>query len=132
MAQPSSASEWIGVAAERQADAKAMLARANSNGPLYMSGWSVECGLNAFLMASGVARPRWGGHDLRQLWNAAGLSLHDLNDNGYKGWFLENWGTHLRYETVCDRPGTNDELVSAAGQILGYLSKRSRRARRWR
>lgn len=127
--------QWFDVASERASDADAMLySRNHSNGPVYMAGWAIECALNGYLAKCGISRPRprkgYAHHDLRRLWEAAGLRLRDLSDpKGHKSWLLDSWGTHLRYDTEHNLPLTNADVVQAARQLTGFLRKIVRRKR---
>ncbi len=135
MGIPGSPQEWFDVASERASDADAMLpGREYSNGPVYMAGWAIECALNGYLAGSGIQRPHPApgehSHDLRRLWRAAGLQLRDLSDpDGCKGWLLDYWGAHLRYDTEQNLPSTNADMVRAAQQLMGFLHKIIRRQR---
>jgi HEPN domain len=122
---PSTYQEWLGVANERAADALAMLKdRRDSAGPVYMEGYVIECSLKALLQRRGIAFPKAGreGHNLRGLWNTAGLRLTDIGDTtGEKAFFIANWSTDLRYEVQLEIGFTAEELVRAAAKLAGWL-----------
>ena len=134
MQDPSSASDWMAVARQRGADAKAMLPeRAESVGPSYMAGYAIECAVKALLQARGTPRPASGraGHNLRALWAAAGFRQSDIKDSsGHQSFYLDVWTTDMRYQS---QPpiGADDQaaLVAAAGRIVGWLHAQARRAR---
>ncbi|MCP4654463.1 MAG: HEPN domain-containing protein [bacterium] len=131
---PQQAEDWIAIARERGADAAAMLpARQGSSGPVYMSGYAIECSLKAYLQRHGIAFPRSGreGHDLKSLWRVAGFKLRDLGDRtGAKSFYVEGWSVDLRYaaEVPSDLPGA--DLVEAAGEVAGWIQSQIRRRRR--
>jgi HEPN domain-containing protein len=135
MGVPSTTQHWLDIASERAADAEAMLPqRYQSNGPVYMAGYAVECALNGLLHSKGIQRPRsnHGGkhHDLRRLWRVAGLKFRDLADpEGHKSWLLDSWGTHLRYDTENNIPIPSADIVHAAKLLTGHLHKMVRRQR---
>jgi len=133
---PTTASDWIAVARERAADAEAMLpTRSLSAGPVYMAGYAVECSLKAYLHHRGRGFPKHGsgGHDLRNLWSAAGFRLSDLGDSeGEKTFYLEAWSTDLRYETDISTTLSAKELLSGARKLTGYIQSQVRRMRKHR
>lgn len=124
--------EWFDVASERIEDAEAMLERRySSNGPVYMAGFALECALNGYFHATMGHRPRpqpgKKSHDLMRQWREAGFLMRDLADNhGHKAWLLSNWGTHLRYDTEHSLPCSNEDMVKAAGQLKGYIVRRTK------
>src|SRR5260370_167884 len=85
-------------AQERAADADRLWAAQRHCGALYMAGYAVECRLKTLLQRGGRKFPTSGseGHNLRGLWEAAGLALRD--QSGRKKQFLEFWSTNLRYQ----------------------------------
>jgi hypothetical protein len=135
MNDPQLFQDWIDTAKERAGDADAMLpARHNSVGPAYMAGYAVECMLKAYLKKTNRPFPTRGkgGHNLRGFWRAAGFRISDLNDRtGAKTFFLEEWDTALRYQSSSDElEHPADELVIAAREVTGWISKQIRRTRR--
>ena len=121
--------EWFEVALQRANDAEAMIKLEQSNGPVYMAGWVLECSLNGYLQRKGISRPtrRPGeaSHDLVRLWKKAGFKMGDLADKtGQKSWLLSSWGTHLRYDAERHIPFTNEELIRAAKSLNSFIKNR--------
>ncbi|NEO42085.1 MAG: HEPN domain-containing protein [Moorea sp. SIOASIH] len=134
---PTTVSDWIDIAKERTKDADAILKnRSQSIGAVYMAGYAIECSLKALLRYKNKPFPKHGnqGHNLRGLWEAAGLRLSDIRDpTGAKTFFIENWDTSLRYELTCNSSLTMAELVDGAKQLTKFIkfkiSPKSRRRR---
>jgi HEPN domain-containing protein len=134
---PNTFDDWIEVSRERQEDARALLSRKNSVGPVYMAGYAVEASLKAFLKKVNIEFPRTGdeGHNLKGLWQQAGFRLKDIKDkNGERAFFVEEWRTGLRYEVSPDvlHLRDSDSLVNAAGDLSGWIQNQIRRRRRKR
>ena len=134
---PRNAEDWLEVAKERAADTDSVAkSRPASVGPVYLAGYVVECTLKAYLCKSGVRRPPSGraGHNLRELWDAAGFRLADLPNRGeHAGFFVNSWSTSLRYETSLHSTGqTSAELILAAKQMSGWIRTRMLRDRKRR
>ena len=135
MDDPQSFQDWIDTAKERAGDADAMLpTRNNSVGPAYMAGYAIECMLKAYLKKTNrsFSTRGKGGHNLRGLWLSAGFRLSDLTDrSGAKAFFIEDWDTALRYQSSIDElKHPTAELVIAAKQLTGWISKQIRRNQR--
>jgi hypothetical protein len=97
-----------------------------------MASYAIECSLKAYLQRSGLPLPRYGreGHNLRGLWERAGLRISDLSDTaGEKTFFIERWSTDLRYEVRLDVGLTADGLVDAASKLSSYVQSQLRWAR---
>lgn len=129
---PNTFDEWIEVSRERQEDARALLSRKQSVGPVYMAGYAVEARLKAFLRRINKEFPKKGdeGHNLRGLWKQTGFKLRDIKDeNGEKAFFVEEWSTDLRYEVSLDGAYAWDSnsLVKAAGELSGWIQTQIRR-----
>lgn len=129
---PNTFEDWIEVSRERQEDARALLSREKSVGPVYMAGYAVEAGLKAFLRRINKEFPKKGdeGHKLKGLWEQAGFKRRDLKDkSGAKALFIEEWKTDLRYEVSLDEAYTldSDSLVKAAGELTGWIQTQIRR-----
>jgi hypothetical protein len=135
MNDPKTFQDCIDTAKERAGDADAMLpTRNNSVGSVYMAGYAVECMLKAYLkkMNRSFSTRGKSGHNLQGLWRSAGFRLSDLTDrSGAKAFFLQDWDTALRYQSGVDElTHSTDELVTAAKQLTGWISKQIRRNRR--
>ena len=130
---PNSVEEWIAVANERASDARANLGtRPGSAGPVYMAGYAIECSLKALLRARGKPFPTSGsgGHDLLGLWEAAGLRLSDLRDpSGARTFYIEQWSTDLRYETVPPAAFPAEDLLTGAGSLTGWIQSLVKRSK---
>jgi hypothetical protein len=98
-------------------------------GALYMAGYVVECKLKDLLSRSGIPFPRSGqaGHDLRGLWEAAGLRRTDLQ--GHKRAFLDYWNTSIRYSSQVDSPHDPADLLKGAMDLASMVNIRIRYAR---
>ncbi len=134
---PNTFDEWLAVSKERQEDARALLSRKNSIGPVYMAGYAVEASLKAYLRKLNKEFPRRGdeGHNLKGLWRQAGFRLKDIKDkSGERAFFIEEWKTDLRYEVSQDELHSRDSnsLVNAAGDLSGWIQNQIRRRSRKR
>lgn len=133
---PNSCEQWLDVASDRATDARALASHCPSRGTaaVYMAGYAIECSLKALLHRLQRRFPTSGagGHDLRSLWQAAGLPLSDLGDSsGAKTFFIECWSTDLRYERVIeDTTITAADLLVGAAQIVSYLQNLVKRYKR--
>lgn len=127
---PTSEADWISVATERSKDAKALKENGRKLAAIYILGYVVECYLKAYLIKTGKSIPTSGssGHDIRGLWEAAGLRPNDFNAG--KRWFVKYWNTGLRYETELPREANFEELCSEGYKLAGYIQNRLRWARR--
>lgn len=132
--EPNNAETWLAVATERALDAEAMLSsRPNSVGSVYMAGYVVECALKAYLKGRNKSFTIRGaeGHNLKGLWNAAGFRLSDLNDtSGERTYYIELWGTHLRYESEINSNIPACSLLKGAKFLVGWIQNQIRRQRR--
>ncbi|MFO1429970.1 MAG: HEPN domain-containing protein [Candidatus Competibacteraceae bacterium] len=128
---PTTSQEWIKIASERAADARALLEqRPRSIGTIYLAGYAVECTLKAYLQKYGIPVPTSGrgGHDLRNLWYQAGFRLADLGDSaGAKSFFVTLWSTDLRYASRIESNCTHEALVQGAAQLVGWIQTQLRR-----
>jgi HEPN domain-containing protein len=133
---PNTADEWIEVANERATDAEAIKKEnPTSVGSVYMAGYAIECSLKALLQSRVIPFPTHGkkGHNLKELWEASGFRLSDLQDRkGTQAFFIENWSTDLRYYRCLENsPGLEvTELVAGAKKLSGWIQKQIRRSRR--
>ncbi len=133
MSQPDTAKEWLAIAQERIADAKAIYHnRPTSIGSIYMAGYAIECSLKALLQKRSIRYPRSGreGHNLRRLWDASKLRVADLQDpNGTKTFFLDQWSTDLRYESSFPyNLGLKvEDLLEGAKKLVGLIKRQIRR-----
>lgn len=95
-------------------------------GALYLAGYVVECKLKALHVLLGRKFPASGrqGHDLRGLWNSAGLRFADIS--GERRAFLDTWDTSLRY--CHDLPSGHDVdiLIKGARDAAAYVDLRRR------
>jgi hypothetical protein len=97
-------------------------------GALYMAGYVVECKLKDLLNRSGTPFPRSGqaGHDLRGLWEAAGLRRADLQ--GHKRAFLDYWSTSIRYTSAVESTHDPADLLKGAKDLASMVNIRIRHA----
>ena len=133
--EPTTAQDWIIVAEQRLADARAILKeRPDSVGSVYMAGYAIECALKGLLQKRGIASPKRGqeGHDLMGLLKTSGLRMSEINDpKGIKTFFIQEWTTDWRYETSLPNGGMElSELVEGAAQLLGWIKLQIRPRRR--
>lgn len=113
----------------RATEAKHLADGGHLCGALYLAGYVIECKLKDLLNRLGKPFPRSGpaGHDLRGLWDAAGLRQGDLG--GHKRAFLDYWSTSIRYTCVVDSPHAARDLLKGATELAGIVSRRIRYAR---
>ena len=134
--QPNTINDWMNLSRERQSDASALLrSRRKSIAPVYIVGYAIETALKAYLKSRNFQFPRSGreGHNLTGLWRRAGFRSSDLKDStGHKSFFINEWGTHLRYETSLDQKQDSESLIKAAGQLVGWITIQIRREKRKR
>jgi hypothetical protein len=128
---PSSAEQWVRVAAERGADADALVGtRGRSTGAIYLAGFAIECSLKAFLQINGIPFPASGrgGHNLKALWASCDFRLADLGDStGHRTFFVTDWSTDLRYSDDQIDAAMNAERVRAAKALAGWIQTRAKR-----
>lgn len=132
---PNTFEDWLEVSRERQEDARALLSRKQSVGPVYMAGYAIEAALKAFLKSINKEFPKKGneGHNLIGLWEQAGFKRRDLKDkSGEKAFFIDVWKSNIRYEISLDELDIwdSDSLVNAAGVLSGWIKTQIRRKRR--
>ena len=127
---------WLGdgilledAARARQRESKLLQEHNHMCGAVYLVGYVVECKLKTLLHKRGRPYPRSGsaGHDLRGLWDAAGLRSQDLS--GYKKAFLDTWTTSLRYSSTLPAGTSAEELLRGAQELASYVTSRIRHAR---
>ncbi len=121
------------MANERALDARTLCAQGRTVAAVYLAGYAVECYLKAYLQRGGRGFPTTGpaGHDLHELWRAAGFRLADLGDSkGNRSYFIERWNTGLRYDEVLDTELDPDVLVEGATQLAGWIQGQLRRVAR--
>jgi hypothetical protein len=96
---------------------------------VYLSGYVVECKLKSLLNKMGKPFPASGraGHNLRGLWQAAGLRYGDLS--GYRRAFLDIWATDLRYRAKLPEGHTPELLLKGARELAGLVTIRIRNTR---
>jgi hypothetical protein len=101
-------------------------------GALYLQGYNVECLLKHLHDVRGKPRPTYGrdGHNLRQLWESAGMRVADTT--GHAGEFLALWSTGLRYEFGLPPGADPDTLQSGALDLAARVTARVRTASRRR
>lgn len=130
---PNTWEDWRDVANERMTDARSMLPdRSASVGPVYLSGYAIECSLKALLQQRGTGFPTHGseGHHLRGLWANAGFTLKDIpRDDGFSTYYVEHWSTELRYAATGHFPGTGEEMLAGAASLVGLIQTRLARER---
>jgi hypothetical protein len=99
------------------------------SGALYLAGYVVECRLKILLNKMGKPYPTAGrpGHDLKALWDAAGLRRED--QGGFRGAFIEYWSTDLRYSAIVSSIHASEDLLRGAQDLAGYVTKRTRSVR---
>src|SRR5690606_18795069 len=97
---PRTAREWRLVAKERGIDSKKLKDENRKLASLYFLGYVIECLLKAYIVGIGKKPVLSGnrGHDLRLLWETAGLKPSDFTAG--KRWFVQNWSSSLRYEIM--------------------------------
>lgn len=135
LTDPSTTEEWMAVARERGADAKAMLpSRAASIGPVYMAGYAIECTIKGYLQSKGIPRPTSGqdGHNLKGLWKQTGFRFADLKDpDGNRSFFIQQWSTDFRYQAnIPENVPNSADLVKAAKSLVGWIHAQTKRQRR--
>ncbi|QOV37202.1 HEPN domain-containing protein [Streptomyces ferrugineus] len=113
----------------RQREAKLLQEHNQLCGAVYLVGYVVECKLKTLLNKKGKSFPRSGsaGHDLRGLWDAAGLRSQDLS--GHKKAFMDTWTTSLRYSAKLPDGSSAEELLRGAQELASYVTSRIRYAR---
>ena len=124
---------FLDAASERGKDANTLWESGRHPGALYMIGYQVECTLKAHLQQQSKPFPTSGagGHDLRSLWEAAGLRLSDLQ--GPKRYFMDMWTTALRYRRLTDEEERNIQVLrQGALELVRYINTRQRRWRQRR
>lgn len=96
------------------------------SGALYLAGYVVECKLKALLGKMGKSFPRSGssGHDLKGLWERAGLRYVDIV--GFRREFLDYWSTSLRYTADIPPDHRPEDLLTGAHLLAGYVQRRIR------
>lgn len=95
------------------------------SGALYLAGYVVECKLKLLLSKMGKPYPNAGkpGHDLKTLWDTAGLRRDD--QGGFRRAFLEYWSTDLRYSGLVSSEHAPEDLLRGAQELAGYVTKRT-------
>ncbi|MFJ6139338.1 HEPN domain-containing protein [Kitasatospora sp. NPDC092286] len=113
----------------RQRESKLLRDHGLMCGAVYLAGYVVECKLKALLQKSGKSFPRSGaeGHNLRGLWDAAGLRSRDLS--GHKREFLDLWTTSLRYDAALPEGSSAEDLLHGAQELASMVTLRIRYAR---
>jgi HEPN domain-containing protein len=114
-------------------DAQTLSAQSRTVAAVYMAGYAVECYLKAYLQKAGRRFPTHGaaGHNLHELWRAAGFRLSDLRDlQGNRSYFITQWSTDLRYNEALNIDLDADVLVSGARQLAGWIQGQLRRLAR--
>lgn len=134
-----SGAPWNDIAVARARESNALLVAGFHLGAVYLQGYNIECQLKHLLCQLGKRFPTSGsaGHNLRGLWETAGLPAHIP---GYAGLFLEVWSTDLRYRT--DLPagfevgnlmeGARSMAASVGYRIRSQNSRGSRHHVRWK
>lgn len=109
----------------RAAEANHLASGGYMSGALYLAGYVVECKLKILLNKMGKPYPTAGrpGHDLKALWDAAGLRRED--QRGFRRAFIEYWSTDLRYSAVVSSVHAPEDLLRAAQELAGYVGKRT-------
>jgi len=131
--EPTSAQEWLEVANERAQDAEGLFEkRPESVGSVYLAGYAIECSLKGYLQTLGRRIPRdpQTGHNLAGLWSASGFRLSDVGDrDGSRAFFIQRWGTYLRYEAELTTEGLPAQtLLAGAKSLTGWIQTRVRRS----
>jgi hypothetical protein len=113
----------------RAREAHHLASRGYMSGALYLAGYVVECKLKILLSKMGKPYPTAGraGHDLKALWDAAGLRHEDRG--GFRRAFIEYWSTDLRYSAVVSSIHAPEDLFRAAQNLAGYVTKRTESTR---
>jgi hypothetical protein len=98
-------------------------------GAVYLAGYVVECKLKELLSKAGKSFPRTGsaGHDLKALWQDAGLRIDDLN--GHRKVFIDTWNVSIRYSASLPAGHDAKELLKGARELAGMVAVRTRRTR---
>lgn len=93
-------------------------------GAVYLAGYVVECKLKILLSKLGKPFPTSGarGHDLRGLWDTAGLRHEDMK--GFRRAFLDHWSTNMRYTSIIESEHSPHDLLRGAQELAGYVSMR--------
>lgn len=125
---------WLERAGERERDAHVLREQGRLLGAVYMAGYAVECSLKALVQLQGGKFPTHGpgGHNLRNLSEAAGFKRADLPT--LRRQFLDGWCTDLRYSTCFPEGVDGESLYEGARELVFKVKtmiKYSRR-RRWR
>ena len=109
----------------RAREAHHLASGGHMSGALYLAGYVVECKLKILLNKMGKPYPSAGraGHDLKGLWDAAGLRRED--QSGFRRAFIEYWSTDLRYSAVVASTHAPEDLLQAAQDLAGYVTKRT-------
>jgi hypothetical protein len=93
-------------------------------GAIYLAGYVVECKLKTLLgrMRRPFPTSGRGGHDLRALWDAAGLRSADVR--GFRRAFMDYWNTGIRYSARVDSEHSPQDLLRGAMELSSYVSGR--------
>lgn len=120
-----SPTQFMMVAQERYADAKALASKKRWSGAIYLAGYAIECSLKAYLCRmrrEPTLSAQYRTHDLVQLRDAAvAIASDDLVVETLQT--LPNWSSVYRYGTRSPGTSTVYDFVSQAGDILRCLSK---------
>lgn len=63
------------------------------------------------------------GHDLKALWDAAGLLREE--QGGFRKAFIEYWSTDLRYSALVSSAHAPEDLLKGAQELSSYVTKRT-------
>lgn len=129
---PSTVDSWRSVAHERSVDSRRLKEQQRCLAAVYVLGYVIECYLKAYLLRIGKKPPTSGrsGHDLRGLWEAAGLKPHDFTAG--KRWFVQQWYTGLRYEVSLPENINFEDLCSEGYKLIGFIQNKIRWAKEGR
>ncbi len=108
----------------RAMEANCLASHGHLCGAIYLAGYVVECKLKILLNKMGKPFPRSGqaGHDLKGLWQAAGLRYEDIT--GLQRAFLDYWSTGTRYSATVESDHVAHDLLDAAQALAGYVTRR--------
>lgn len=110
----------------RAREASLMRRHGHDVAAVYLAGYVVECRLKHLLQRQGRSLPRSGasGHDLRTLWEQAGLRPQDLS--GHRAEFMRFWNTSLRYQVELPKDVDVDNLLQGGRELASMVSVRVR------
>ncbi|MFI7274297.1 hypothetical protein [Streptomyces sp. NPDC049879] len=115
------------VANLRAAEVQTLAESKKTLGAVYLAGYVVECRLKHLLHLNGIPFPRSGreGHNLRGLWQSAGLT----KPYGHASLFIDHWDTELRYKVALPVGVDAEDLLQGGQHLAGWVATRVRQTR---